>query len=80
MNFKYKTYWRKTGLKGNWGDIFLNLVAKHKPKNFLEIGVFCGVTTRNTCNLLNQIHSNDFNYEGIDLFGEQKRELLQAMK
>ena len=72
MDIKYKTYWRKTGLKGKWGDIYLNFIKKHKPKNFLEIGVFCGVTARNTCNLLNQIHGNDFKYVGIDLFGEQK--------
>ena len=24
MDIKYKTYWRKTGLKGKWGDIYIN--------------------------------------------------------
>ena len=71
MSFKYKTYWRKTGLKGKWGDIYLERINKYKPKNFLEIGVFCGVTAKNTCNLLNKIHDNNFSYTGIDLFGKE---------
>jgi len=67
----YKTYWRKTGLKKNWGELFLNIVNEHKPKVFLEVGVFCGVTARNVCELLKEIHRNDFRYVGIDLFGER---------
>ena len=39
-----------------------------KPKCFLEIGVFHGVTARNVCELLKTIHENDFKYIGIDLF------------
>ena len=73
MYIKYKTYWRKTGLKGKWGDVFLNLVATHKPKNFLEIGVFCGVISINVCNLLNYLNKGQFNYTGIDLFGGAKK-------
>ena len=60
---------RKTGLKNNWGDIFLNIVNNHKPKNFLEIGVFCGVTARNVCELLKNIYGDKFSYIGVDLFG-----------
>jgi len=41
-----------------------------KPKTFLEIGVFHGVTARNVCELLYDIHGNDFNYVGLDLFEE----------
>jgi len=67
----YKTYWRKTGLKKNWGELFLNIVNEHKPKFFLEVGVFCGVTARNVCELLKEIHKNEFRYVGIDLFGEK---------
>jgi len=67
----YKTYWRKTGLKKNWGELFLNIVNEHKPKVFLEVGVFCGVTARNVCELLKEIHRNEFRYVGIDLFGEK---------
>jgi hypothetical protein len=37
----------------------------------LEVGVFCGVTARNVCELLKEIHRNDFRYVGIDLFGER---------
>lgn len=73
MILNYKTFWRKTGLKGKWGNIYLERVSYHKPKYFLEIGVFCGVTARNTCDLLNEIHNNNFRYVGIDLFGEEKK-------
>jgi len=71
LNTIYKTYWRKTGLKKNWGELFLNIVKEHKPKVFLEVGVFCGVTARNVCELLKEIHKNEFRYVGIDLFGEK---------
>ena len=68
---KYKKYFRKTSLKQkNIGDLFLKEVASKKPKNFLEIGVFHGVTARNVCELLYSIHKNDFKYVGLDLFGE----------
>ena len=44
----------------------------HKPKNFLEIGVFCGVTSLNTCDCLKKINGDNFSYIGIDLFGGEK--------
>ena len=67
---KYKKYFRKTSLKQKGiGEIFLKEVALKKPKNFLEIGVFHGVTGRNICELLYKIHKNDFKYIGLDLFG-----------
>ena len=72
MKKKYRSYWRKTGLKGKWGDIFLSSILKYKPKNFLEIGVFCGVTARNVCDTLNTIYGDNFSYTGIDLFGGNK--------
>ena len=66
---KYKKYWRKTSLKQKGiGEFFLNHVLEKKPKNFLEIGVFHGVTSRNVCDLLQQIHGKDFTFTGIDLF------------
>ena len=71
MNTDYKTFWRKSGLKKNWGNIFLKIINQHKPKVFLEIGVFCGVTARNVCELLNKIHSGYFKYIGIDLYGNK---------
>tara|TARA_Y100000590_G_scaffold309912_1_gene350048 strand:+ start:85 stop:723 length:639 start_codon:yes stop_codon:yes gene_type:complete len=74
LNIKYKTFWRKTGLKKNWGNIFLDIVYNHKPKNFLEVGVFCGVTAKNICELLNDIHNGQFNYIGVDLFGDNVSE------
>jgi hypothetical protein len=67
-NFEYKEYWRKAGLKKYFGQIFIDLVKQQNPKNFLEIGVFTGVTARNVCEFLSSINSNDFFYLGIDLF------------
>ena len=67
-NFKYKEYWRKSGLKKYFGQIFIDLVKERKPQNFLEIGVFTGVTARNICELLSLINNGKFYYLGIDLF------------
>jgi predicted O-methyltransferase YrrM len=66
---KYKKYFRKTSLKQKGvGDFFLNEIFIKKPKTFLEVGVFHGVTARNVCELLYEINGNDFNYVGLDLF------------
>ena len=68
---KYKKYFRKTSLKQKGdGEFFLEEVKKKKPKIFLEVGVFHGVTARNVCELLAQIHNDDFKYIGLDLFEE----------
>ena len=68
---KYKKYFRKTSLKQKGvGEFFLKEVSIKKPKVFLEIGVFHGVTARNVCELLNKMHGNDFKYVGLDLFEE----------
>ena len=69
---KYNYYWRKSGLKKPYGDNFLSLVEEYKPKNVLEIGVFCGVTSRNICELLKINFGSDFRYYGLDLFGSTK--------
>ena len=37
-------------------------------KNFLEVGVFQGVTSRNVCEKLYEIHKDDFSFYGIDIF------------
>ena len=68
---KYKKYFRKTSLKQKGvGEFFLEEVKLKKPKNFLEIGVFHGVTARNVCELLYKIHKDNFKYVGLDLFEE----------
>ena len=68
---KYKKYFRKTSLKQNGiGDSFLKEIAKKKPKIFLEVGVFHGVTARNICELLYSIHKENFKYIGLDLFSK----------
>ena len=68
---KYKKYFRKTSLKQKGvGEFFLKEIALKRPKIFLEVGVFHGVTARNICELLQQIHGNDFQYIGLDLFVE----------
>ena len=74
MQLKYKSYWRKSGLKGKWGNIFLERLLNHNPKNVLEIGVFCGVTARNTCDFLNKVNGKNFSYIGVDLFGGYQNE------
>ena len=66
---KYKKYFRKTSLKQKSdGVFFLAEIKRKKPKFFLEIGVFHGVTARNVCELLFKIHNHDFKYIGLDLF------------
>lgn len=69
---KYKIYFRKSSFKKDKknGNFLLKLVSKHKPQNFLEIGVLEGVTSRNICEILNKIHNGNFSFTGIDLFGE----------
>mgnify|MGYP001370140038 FL=1 len=68
---KYQKYFRKTSLKQKGvGDFFLSEISQQKPKIFLEVGVFHGVTARNVCKLLFSIHRNDFKYIGLDLFEE----------
>ena len=77
---KYKRYFRKTSLKQKGvGDFFLNEILAKKPKFFLEVGVYHGVTARNVCELLYQIHGSSFQYIGLDLFevnNENKSEII----
>ena len=81
---KYKKYFRKTSLKQKGdGDFFLNEIKIKKPKYFLEVGVFHGVTARNVCELLYQIHKDDFKYIGLDLFeknDENKFEIISDLQ
>ena len=68
---KYKKYFRKTSLKQKGvGEFFLNEIVIKKPKTFLEVGVFHGVTARNVCEILYKMHGKNFNYIGLDLFEE----------
>ena len=80
MQLKYRSYWRKSGLKGKWGSIFLERLSNHKPKNVLEIGVFCGVTAKNTCDFLFKSNGNNFTYTGIDLFGNNQSDERDEIK
>ena len=77
---RYKRYFRKTSLKQKGvGDFFLNEILAKKPKFFLEVGVFHGVTARNVCELLYHIHGSSFQYIGLDLFevnNENKSEII----
>tara|TARA_B110000008_G_scaffold53832_1_gene53204 strand:+ start:228 stop:857 length:630 start_codon:yes stop_codon:yes gene_type:complete len=67
----YKKYFRKTSLKQKGdGDFFLKEILDKSPKFFLEVGVFHGVTARNVCELLHNIHGEAFHYIGLDLFKE----------
>jgi len=58
---------------------FLSLIKQKKPKTFLEIGLFHGVTARNVCELLYSIHGNNFNYIGLDLFEESSENLNEII-
>ncbi len=79
---KYRKYFRKTSLKQKGdGEFFLEEINKKKPKFFLEVGVFHGVTARNICELLSKIHKNNFKYIGLDLFeknNENKSEIIPS--
>ena len=80
MNFVFKKYWRKTSLKKREdGDFILNHIVKFKPKNFLEVGVFHGVTSRNVCEILYNLHGNDFTFTGIDMFLNDKEILINEI-
>ena len=69
MEIKFKKYWRKTSLKNKKdGNFLLRHIEKIKPRNFLEVGVFHGVTSRNVCEILYSLHGNNFKFTGIDLF------------
>ena len=80
MNFRFKKYWRKTGLNEEWGNTLLQIILEKKPKHFLEVGVFCGVTSRNVCETLNFIHHGNFSYLGFDLFGEKLNKNLHEVE
>ena len=76
MEIKFKKYWRRSSFKNKKdGNFLLRHVEKIKPKNFLEIGVFHGVTSRNVCEILYSLHGNDFKFTGIDLFSNDEEVL-----
>ena len=68
MKFKY--YLRKSSFKKDMdsANLLLDQIEVYKPKNFLEVGVFQGVTSRNVCEKLNEIHKGFFSFYGIDIF------------
>ena len=67
---KFKLYFRKTSFRKDLesANLFLDQIYENRPKNFLEVGVLQGVTARNVCEALKEIHQNEFKYIGIDLF------------
>ena len=72
---KFKRYWRKSSFKKEIdGNFLLNHIKQFKPMNFLEIGIFHGVTSRNVCELLYSIHGDNFKFTGIDLFSKDLTE------
>ena len=80
MHIKYNKYWRKTSFKQKGvGDFLLNHIKDSKSKNFLEIGIFHGVTSRNVCELLYSIHGNNFKFIGIDLFLSEQEILAKEI-
>lgn len=73
---KYKFYLRKSSFKKDKknGNLLLKLIKENKAKNFLEVGVLEGATSRNICEMLNNINNGNFKFTGIDLFGEDVQE------
>ena len=74
---KFKFYFRKSSFKKDLDSAYLLLseIEKYKPKNFLEVGVYQGVTSRNVCEKLKIIHNTNFNFFGIDLFEDSNTDL-----
>ena len=68
MRFKY--YLRKSSFKKDIhsANILLRQIDLHKPKNFIEVGIFQGVTSKNVCEKLYEINNDDFTFHGIDIF------------
>ena len=68
MKFKY--YFRKSSFKKDTlsANILLQQIEIYKPRNFLEVGVFQGVTSRNVCEKLHEINRENFIFHGIDIF------------
>ena len=68
MKFKY--YFRKSSFKKDIdsANILLEQIEIYKPQNFLEVGVFQGVTSRNVCEKLYEINKDNFLFHGVDIF------------
>ncbi len=80
MKIKFRKYWRKTSFKNkNDGIFLLNHIKELRPKNFLEIGIFHGVTSRNICELLYSIHGDNFKFTGIDIFEKDLKTLNEEI-
>jgi predicted ATP-grasp superfamily ATP-dependent carboligase len=79
---KFKFYLRKSSFKKDKesAKILLNEIKNYKPKNFLEVGVFQGVTSRNVCEMLKKLHENNFKYYGVDIFEDtdEKTDLKES--
>ena len=75
MRFKY--YFRKSSFKKdiNSANILLSQIELHRPKNFIEVGVFQGVTSKNVCEKLYEIHKDDFIFYGIDIFEDTSEKI-----
>jgi hypothetical protein len=67
---KFKFYFRKSSFKKdiNSANILLKQIEIYKPQNFLEVGVFQGVTSKNVCEKLYEINKENFLFHGIDVF------------
>ncbi len=76
---KFKFYFRKSSFKKDKesAQILLEEIDNYKPKIFLEVGVFQGVTARNVCEKLNFLYKGNFEYHGIDIFEDSNKILEQ---
>ena len=75
---KYPAIAAMKGIAANINNVTAAVVIvmeKIKPINFLEVGIFHGVTSRNVCELLYIIHGENFKFTGIDLFSSEESKL-----
>ena len=75
MSLNYKSYWRKTGLKGKWGKIFLERISLHNPKNVLEIGTGSGYQAAVLSELCNHVYT----IEIVDELANESVERLERL-
>ena len=68
----FKAYWSEWRCYS--GQSPQKTVLFKEGQKILEIGVLEGVTSRNICELLRNIHTDKFTYSGIDLFGTDKEQ------
>jgi len=79
---KFKLYFRKTGFKKDLesANLFLDQIYKNRPKNFLEVGVFQGVTGRNVCEVPQSLIEKSIRKGKIKVNNKKKKSSYKLQK